>query len=139
MGQKASDVNPRGDDKYLHEANEVLAQMSPEGRVRFGLYLGQKAQQQGHTFIDHNEDGIDDSLQDPDFLARVTMQMYQKQPGLPSQLFGRRHHCRHGSRGGSAAGGVYLSEPFETEELSDSGETDGGFFDGDFFGGFDIL
>jgi hypothetical protein len=122
MGQKASDVNPRGDDKYLHEANEVLAQMSPEGRVRFGLYLGQKAQQQGHTFIDHNEDGIDDSLQDPDFLARVTMQMYQKQPGLPS-----------------AAGGVYLSEPFETEELSDSGETDGGFFDGDFFGGFDIL
>jgi hypothetical protein len=128
------------DDKYLQTANEVLARMSPEGRVRFGRYLGQKAKQQGRTFIDLNQDGIDDRLQDPNFLAHVTMQMYQEQPGLLSQLFGsRRHHPRrrHGCQDGA-----YLSDPFRAEDLCESGEADGGFFDcdfgGDFFGGFDI-
>ncbi len=125
-----------GDDDYLQAAKEVFARMSPEGRVRFGRYLGQKAQQQGHTFIDLNQDGIDDRLQDPNFLAHKTNQIRQEQPGLLSQLFGRRHR-RNRSRA-SGAEGVYLSGLFETEDLSESGETDGGFFDGD-FGGFDIL
>ncbi len=128
-------MNPE-DDKYLQAAKEVFARMSPEGRVRFGRYLGQKAQQQGHTFIDLNQDGIDDRLQDPTFLAHKTMQVRQEQPGLLSQLFGR-HPRRHGGRT-SGAEGVYLSGPFETGDLSESGETDGSLFDGD-FGGFDIL
>jgi hypothetical protein len=62
--------------------------MSPEGRVRFGRYLGQKAQRQGHDFIDLNQDGIDDRLQDPDFLAQKTSRVHREQPGLLSQLFG---------------------------------------------------
>ncbi len=133
-------MNP-GDDKYLQEAREVFARMSPEGRERFGRYLGQKAKQQGHTFIDLNQDGIDDRLQDPNFLAHKTNQIRQEQPGLLSQIFGR-HRRRHGSRGGGVEG-VYISSPFETEDLSESGEDDrgffDGFFDGDFSGGFDIL
>jgi hypothetical protein len=138
------DVNPE-DDKYLQKAKEVFARMSPEGRVRFGRYLGQKAQQKGHTFINLNQEGIDDRLQEPNFLAQKTMQVHQEQPGLLSQIFGR-HRRRRGSRGGGAEG-AYLAGPFETEDLSESGEADGGFFEGffdgdfsggDFFGGFDI-
>ena len=81
-------MNPAEDDKYLQKAREVFARMSPEGRVRFGRYLGEKAQQQGHTFIDLNQDGIDDRLQDPNFLAHKTNQIRQEQPGLLDKLFG---------------------------------------------------
>ena len=129
-----------GDDEYLQAANEVLARMSPEGRVRFGRYLGQKAKQRGRTFIDLSQDGIDDRFQDPNFLAQVTMQMYKEQPGLLAQLFGgsRRHpRRRHGY-----LGGLDLSDSFGAGDLCDSGGADGGFFDGFFdcdFGGFDIM
>jgi hypothetical protein len=133
-------VNP-GDDKYLQAAKEVFARMSPEGRVRFGRYLGQKAQQQGHTLIDLNQDGIDDRLQDPNFLAHNTNQVRQELPGLLGQLFGR--HRRHPRRRHGCHDGVDLSGSFEAEDLSESGEAGGGFFegffDGDFFGGIDIL
>jgi hypothetical protein len=138
--QEARDVNPGEDDKYLQATKEVFARMSPEGRVRFGRYLGQKAQKQGHPFIDLNQDGIDDRLQDPTFLAHKTNQIRHEQPGLLSQLFGR--HYRHHRRRHGCHDGVYLSDPFEAEDLSECGEADGGFFesffDGD-FGGFDIL
>ena len=81
-------MNPAEDDKYIQEAREVFARMSPEGRVRFGRYLAEKAQKQGHTFIDLNQDGIDDRLQDPNFLAHKTNQIRQEQPGLLDKLFG---------------------------------------------------
>src|SRR5215217_3954119 len=80
--------------------------MSPEERVQFGRYLGQQAQQQGHDFIDLNQDGIDDRLQDPDYLARTTTQAHQKEPGLLGQLFG--------GSGGHSSGGTgssMLSSP----------------------------
>lgn len=126
------EMNP-GDDDYLQAAMEVFAQMSPEGRVRFGRYLGQKAQRQGYTFIDLNQDGIDDRLQDSNFLAQKMTQAHKEQPGLLSQLFGRhqRHRRRHNWFG-----------PFGVEDLFDSGEDVGGcfasLFDCDFFGGFDF-
>ena len=75
--------------------------MSPEERVQFGRYLGQEAQWQGHDFIDLNQDGIDDRLQDPDYLAQTTSRAHQEQPGLLSQLFGGS-----GSGGGHAGGGM---------------------------------
>jgi hypothetical protein len=130
-------VNPAEDDKYLQEAKEVFARMSPEGRVRFGRYLGEKAQQQGHTFIDLNQDGIDDRLQDPNFLAHKTNQVRHEQPGLLSQLFGRRHRRRYGSSGGGAHR-VYVSGPSEAEDRSDTDKADEGFFESifeSFFGG----
>ena len=81
--------------------------MSPEERVQFGRYLGQQAQQQGHDFIDLNQDGIDDRLQDPDYLARTTTQAHQKEPGLLGQLFGSSGGH---SSGGTTSGGM-LSSP----------------------------
>ena len=87
--------------------------------------LGQKAQQKGHTFIDLNQDGIDDGLQDPNFFAHMTMQIHQERPGLLSQLFGRRR--RHPRRRYTCHDGVHLSAPFEVEDISASGEADGGY------------
>jgi hypothetical protein len=128
-------VNPE-DDQYLQKAREVFARMSPEGRVRFGRYLGQKAQQ-GHTFIDLNQDGIDDRLQDPNFIAHKTNQIRQEQPGLLSKILGR-HRRRHDSSVGGYDG-AYFSGTFDAEDRSECGEADGGFFEGffdsDFSGG----
>src|SRR5215210_8695661 len=94
-------------DDYLQAAKEAFARMSPEERVQFGRYLGQQAQQQGHDFIDLNQDGIDDRLQDPDYLARTTTQAHQKEPGLLGQLFGSSGGH---SSGGTTSGGM-LSSP----------------------------
>src|ERR687897_2985058 len=99
--------SPPGD--YVQAAKEAFARMSPEERVQFGRYLGQEAQRQGHDFIDLNQDGIDDRLQDPDYLAQTTSRAHQEQPGLLGQLFGGS-----GSGGGHAGGGTgggMLSSP----------------------------
>jgi hypothetical protein len=134
-GMNLKEMKP-GDEAYLQAAMEVFARMSPEGRVKFGRYLGQKAQRQGHTFIDLNQDGIDDRLQDSNFLAQKMIQVHQEQPGLLSQLFGRHRRRRDCHGGRHHLGSFDVGDPF------DSCEADGGFFegffDGDFFGGFDI-
>ena len=96
--QVASQLPP---DDYLQAAKEAFARMSPEERVQFGRYLGQEAQRQGHDFVDLNQDGIDDRLQDPDFLAQTTSRAHQEQPGLLGQLFGGS-----GGGGGHAGGGT---------------------------------
>ena len=44
-------------DEHLRAAQEAFARMSPEERVRFGRYMAEQAQQQGHDFIDLNQDG----------------------------------------------------------------------------------
>src|SRR5215217_4723239 len=94
-------------DDYLRAAQEAFARMSPEDRVQFGRFMAEQAQRQGHDFIDLNQDGIDDRLQDPDYLARTTSQAHQKEPGLLGQLFGSSG--RHSS-GGTTSGGM-LSSP----------------------------
>ena len=104
--QVASQLPP-GD--YLQAAKEAFARMSPEERVQFGRYLGQEAQRQGHDFVDLNQDGIDDRLQDPDFLAQTTSRAHQEQPGLVGQLFGGSG-SGGGHAGGSTGGGM-LSSP----------------------------
>ncbi len=101
-------VAPRlSSDDYLQAAKEAFARMSPEERVQFGRYLGQQAQRQGHDFIDLNQDGIDDRLQDPDYLARTTAKAHQKEPGLLNQLFGGGG----GHTSGGHSGGSMLSSP----------------------------
>ncbi len=105
-------VAPRlSSDDYLQAAKEAFARMSPEERVQFGRYLGQQAQQQGHDFIDLNQDGIDDRLQDPDYLARTTTQAHQQQPGLLGQLFGGGGGHAGGGHAGGGTGGGMLSSP----------------------------
>ena len=75
-------------DVYRESAQEVFARMSPQERMQVGQYMAQRARQQGHSFPDLNEDGIDDRLQDPAHLAQVTGRMHQQQPGLLGQLLG---------------------------------------------------
>ncbi|MDQ3925697.1 MAG: hypothetical protein M3272_01730 [Actinomycetota bacterium] len=92
-------------DDYLRAVQEAFARMSPEDRVQFGRFMAEQAQRQGHDFIDLNQDGIDDRLQDPDYLARTTTQAHQEQPGFLTQLFGGE-----GGHTGGAGGGM-LSNP----------------------------
>src|SRR5215212_11772942 len=75
---------------YQQSAQEVFAQLSPEQRMQLGQALIQSARQQGQSFPDVNQDGIDDRLQDPDFLAQKSTDVEQQQPGLLSQLLGGR-------------------------------------------------
>lgn len=83
---------------YEQSAQEAFARMSPQERAEFGRYL---AAQQGRDFIDLNQDGIDDRLQDPDYLAKTTTQAHREEPGLLDQLLGGGH-----AGGGGKSGGI---------------------------------
>src|ERR687886_474403 len=83
---------------YQQSAEEAFARMSPQERMQFAQYLRQRAQQQNVQIPDINQDGIDDRLQDPAYLAQVTSRMHQQQPGLLGQLLA-------GAVGGSPGGG----------------------------------
>jgi hypothetical protein len=73
---------------YHQSAQEVFAQLSPEQRMQLGQALIQSARQHGQSFPDVNQDGIDDRLQDPDYLAQTATQVEQQQPGLLSRILG---------------------------------------------------
>ncbi len=75
-------------DVYQQSAQEVFAQLTPEQRMQLGQALVQSARQQGQSFPDVNQDGIDDRMQDPDYLAHTATRVQQEQPGLLSRLFG---------------------------------------------------
>jgi hypothetical protein len=47
---------------YQHSAQEVFAQLTPEQRMQLGQVLIQSAREQGQSFPDVNEGGIDDRL-----------------------------------------------------------------------------
>jgi hypothetical protein len=97
-------------DVYQQSAQDVFAQMSPEQRVQLGQQLIQSARQQGHSFPDVNQDGIDDRLQDPEYLARTTTQLHQQQPGLLNQVLGSLGGG-HAGVGHTGGGGGMLSSP----------------------------
>src|SRR5918993_3302210 len=84
-------------DVYQQSAQDVFAQLTPEQRMQLGQQLIQSARQGGQNFPDVNGDGIDDRLQDPDFLAHKATQVHQQQPGLLGGLLG-------GGSGGAAGG-----------------------------------
>jgi hypothetical protein len=90
-------------DVYQLSAQEVFAQLTPEQRMQPGQALVQSARQQGQSFPDVNEDGVDDRLQDPDYLAQTAARVQEKQPGLLSQLLGGD---RPAPSGGVPAGSV---------------------------------
>jgi hypothetical protein len=85
-------------DEYQQAAQESYARLSPQERLQFGRQLQQYAHQQGMNFPDMNRDGIDDRLQDPRYLAQMTGQIHQQQPGLLGGLLGG------GGMGGGLAG-----------------------------------
>jgi hypothetical protein len=88
-------------DVYQQSAQEVFAQLTPEQSLQLGQALIQSARQQGQSFPDVNEDGVDDRLQDPDYLAQTATRVQQQQPGLLSQLLGGG---RPAPSGGAPAG-----------------------------------
>ena len=75
-------------DVYQQSAQEAFSRMSPQERMQLGQYLQQGAQQQGINFPDMNRDGIDDRMQDPNYLAQMAGQLHQQQPGIVSQILG---------------------------------------------------
>ncbi len=105
--QVAPQLSP---DDYRQSAEEAFNRMSPQERQQFGQYLRQRARQQQVNFPDLNRDGIDDRLQDSAYLAQVTTQMHQQQPGLLGQLLG-------GGGGGGASPGM-LDNPLAKAALA---------------------
>ena len=108
-------VAPRlSPQEYEASAQEAFARLSPEERQQFGRYLQQQARQQGVDVPDLNRDGVDDRLQDPAYLARVTSQVQQQPPGLLGGLLG--------GTGGAAAGdnplGTILANPIGKAALA---------------------
>lgn len=93
-------------DAYEQSAQEAFARMSPEQRAEFGRYL---ATQQGRDFVDLNQDGIDDRLQDPEYLAKTTSRVHKEEPGLLDQLLGSGGGGHH--TGGSSTGGSIMGSP----------------------------
>jgi hypothetical protein len=83
--QVTSELPP---EVYQQSAQDVFAQLTPEQRMQLGQALIQSARQQGQSFPDVNQDGIDDRLQDPDFLAQKATEVQQQQPGLLGRLLG---------------------------------------------------
>ena len=75
-------------DVYQQSAQEVFAQLTPEQRMQLGQALIQSARQQGQSFPDINQDGIDDRLQDPDYLAQTATRVEQQRPGLLGRMLG---------------------------------------------------
>src|ERR671911_1017413 len=75
-------------DVYQRSAQEVFAQLTPEQRMQLGQALVQSARHEGQSIPDINQDGVDDRLQDPDYLAQTAARVQEKQPGLLSQLLG---------------------------------------------------
>lgn len=73
---------------YQQSAQEVFAQLTPEQRMKLGRALIQSAREQGQSFPDVNQDGIDDRLQDPDYLAQTATRVEQQRPGLLGRILG---------------------------------------------------
>ena len=92
---------------YQQSAQDVFAQMTPEQRAQLGQQLIQSARQGGQSFPDVNQDGIDDRLQDPEYLARTTAQVHQHQPDLLGRVLGALGggHAGAGHAGAGHAGG----------------------------------
>lgn len=73
---------------YQESAQEAFSRLTPQQRLQLGQYLQQQTRQQGLSVPDLNQDGIDDRLQDPAYLAQATGQLHQQQPGLLGDLLG---------------------------------------------------
>ena len=70
---------------YQQSAQQAFERLDPQQRMQLGQYLQQQAQQQNVTFP--HQGGMD-AFQDAGYLAQVTGQMHQQQPGILGQLLG---------------------------------------------------
>lgn len=91
--QVAPNLSP---DQYQTAAQQAFGRMSPQERMQFGQQLQQYGGQRGMQF--GGMPGSDTSYQDPNYLAQMTTQMHQQQPGVLGGLLG--------GGGGGAGGGL---------------------------------
>jgi len=96
-------------DMYANAAEQSFSRLTPQQRVQLGQYLQQQAPQYGVSFPDANMNGRDDRLEDPAYLAQMTGQIQQQQPGLLGQILG-------GSGGGGMSG--MLASPIARAALA---------------------
>lgn len=96
-------------DVYQRSAQESFSRLSPQQRLELGQYIQRQAPQYGVNFPDADRNGQDDRLQDPGYLAQMTGQIHQQQPGLLGQILG-------GATGGGGGGGM-LSSPIAKAAL----------------------
>src|SRR5919199_4233283 len=61
------------------EAYSRFQRVAPQQRMQLGQYLQQQAQQQNVAFP--HQGGME-AFQDPGYLAQITGQMHQQQPGI---------------------------------------------------------
>ena len=100
-------------DVYQQSARESFSRLSPQQRMELGQHIAQRAPQYGVSFPDLNQDGRDDRLQDPDYLAQMTGRIHQQQPGLLGQILGGAG----GGAGGGGQGGGMLQSPIAKAAL----------------------
>ncbi len=100
-------------DVYEQSAADSFSRLSPQQRRQLGQHLAQRAPQYGVSFPDLNQDGRDDRLQDPDYLAQMTGRIHQQQPGLLGQILGGAG----GGAGGGGQGGGMLQSPIAKAAL----------------------
>ena len=91
-------------DQYVQAAEQAFNRLSPQQRQEFGQMVQQQAQQQGLGLPMQPQN--QQQLQAPGFLAQMTGQLHQQQPGLLGGLLG-----------GGGSGGV-LSSPVAKAALA---------------------
>src|SRR5919202_133286 len=100
---------------YQQSAQQAFERLDPQQRMQLGQYLQQQAQQQNVTFP--HQGGMD-AFQDPGYLAQVTGQMHQQQPGILGQLLGGALGGGGGGGGGGAGSQSMLDSPIAKAALA---------------------
>jgi hypothetical protein len=85
---------------YQQSAQQAFERLDPQQRMQLGQYLQQQAQQQNVPFP---HQGGQEAFQDPGYLAQVTGQMHQQQPGILGQLLGGALGMGGGGGGGGGS------------------------------------
>ena len=85
-------------DMYRQSAQQAFERLDPQQRMQLGQYLQQQAQRQNVNFP--HQGGMD-AFQDAGYLAQITGQMHQQQPGILGQLLGGALGMGSGGGGGS--------------------------------------
>ncbi|MDQ3811968.1 MAG: hypothetical protein M3336_16930 [Chloroflexota bacterium] len=98
-------------DMYQQSAQQAFERLTPQQRMQLGQYLQQQAQQQSIAFPLR---GGTDAFHDSGYLAQLTGQMHQQQPGILGQLLG----STLGGGGASGGGQGMLESPIAKAALA---------------------
>ncbi len=106
--QRYNQVAPQlSQGDYMQAAQQAFERMSPQERQQFGQFVEQQAQAQGINV----PGGGQGNYTDPSYLAQMTGQMHQQQPGMLGQLLGGVLGGGSGSGTSGGSSGGMLSNP----------------------------